>query len=246
MRWYGLCRLLITLCCGKIHTSLYELPLPAPSPFPVFTALSIYAPSRLISPYHPSLSLALSLSCYLSLSLSLLLPFSLSLCLASLAPPVLRGRDPAAVTVLLEDSAAITGVLLAASMLGLAQYTGNTLYDAMGSIGIGGTHTICIVSRTFACLCIYLIHRDFFSVADVFLTTLYTLYAWFCCDRFARICGTVFDTEEQQRTRRTVSADFSFCLPLLLLLLLLFTLLLFVGQVNSTRGSQRNYKSPGE
>jgi zinc transporter 9 len=51
---------------------------------------------------------------------------------------VLRGRDPAAVTVLLEDSAAITGVLLAASMLGLAQYTGNTLYDAIGSIGIGG------------------------------------------------------------------------------------------------------------
>lgn len=51
---------------------------------------------------------------------------------------VLRGRDPAAVTVLLEDSAAVTGVVMAASMLGLAQYTGNTVYDAIGSIGIGG------------------------------------------------------------------------------------------------------------
>jgi zinc transporter 9 len=51
---------------------------------------------------------------------------------------VLRGRDPTAVTVLLEDSASVTGVLLAASMLGLAQYTHNTVYDAVGSIGIGG------------------------------------------------------------------------------------------------------------
>ena len=93
-----------------------------------------YSLCCLTSPYH------LSLSCYLSLSL--LLPFSLPLpsLPPSLAPPVLRGRDPAAVTVLLEDSAAITGVLLAASMLGLAQYTGNTLYDAIGSIGIGGTY----------------------------------------------------------------------------------------------------------
>ena len=63
---------------------------------------------------------------FLSLSLSLSL--------------VLRGRDPAAVTVLLEDSAAVTGVLMAASMLGLAQYTGNTVYDALGSIGIGGSY----------------------------------------------------------------------------------------------------------
>ena len=51
---------------------------------------------------------------------------------------VLRGRDPTAVTVLLEDSAAIAGVLLAAATLGLAHHTGNTVYDAIGSLGIGG------------------------------------------------------------------------------------------------------------
>lgn len=51
---------------------------------------------------------------------------------------VWRGRDPTAVTVLLEDSAAVAGVLLAAATLGLAHHTGNTVYDAIGSIGIGG------------------------------------------------------------------------------------------------------------
>ena len=51
---------------------------------------------------------------------------------------VLRGRDPTAVAVLLEDSAAVSGVILAATCLGLAHFTGNPVYDALGSIGIGG------------------------------------------------------------------------------------------------------------
>ena len=51
---------------------------------------------------------------------------------------VLRGRDPTAVAVLMEDSAAVSGVLIAASCLGLAHYTGNAIYDAIGSISIGG------------------------------------------------------------------------------------------------------------
>ena len=51
---------------------------------------------------------------------------------------VLRGRDPTAVAVLMEDSAAVSGVFLAASCLGLAYYTGNPVYDAIGSICIGG------------------------------------------------------------------------------------------------------------
>ena len=56
---------------------------------------------------------------------------------------VFRGRDPSAVAVLLEDSAAVTGVLLASTCLGLVHYTGNPIYDAVGSISIGGadTHT---------------------------------------------------------------------------------------------------------
>jgi len=50
---------------------------------------------------------------------------------------IARGRDPNAVAVLLEDGAALTGVLVAAACLGLSHYTGNPLYDACGSITIG-------------------------------------------------------------------------------------------------------------
>ena len=55
---------------------------------------------------------------------------------------VLRGRDPTAVAVLLEDSAAVTGVLLAATALGFSHITGNSVYDAIGSIAIGGTASV--------------------------------------------------------------------------------------------------------
>jgi len=51
---------------------------------------------------------------------------------------VSRGRDPNAVAVLLEDSAALAGILIAATSLGLTSYTGNLLFDAIGSITIGG------------------------------------------------------------------------------------------------------------
>lgn len=52
---------------------------------------------------------------------------------------MVRGRDPSAVAVLAEDGAAVTGLLIAASCLGLTSYTGNVIYDAVGSIAIGGT-----------------------------------------------------------------------------------------------------------
>ena len=51
---------------------------------------------------------------------------------------VVRGRDPNAVAVLLEDSAAVAGLFLAAGCLGLTSYTGNIIFDAIGSITIGG------------------------------------------------------------------------------------------------------------
>ena len=51
---------------------------------------------------------------------------------------VLRGRDPSAVAVLVEDSAAVGGVFIAAGALGLVHLTGNAVYDAIGSISIGG------------------------------------------------------------------------------------------------------------
>ncbi len=51
---------------------------------------------------------------------------------------MLRGRDPTAVAVLMEDSAAVTGVIVAATALGITHFTGNTMYDAIGSVSIGG------------------------------------------------------------------------------------------------------------
>ena len=45
--------------------------------------------------------------------------------------------DPTVAAVLLEDSVACTGVLIAGLGIGLAQWTGNPLYDALGAISIG-------------------------------------------------------------------------------------------------------------
>lgn len=47
-------------------------------------------------------------------------------------------RDPMTVAVLLEDSAACAGVAIAASGLVATHITGNPMYDAMATIGIGG------------------------------------------------------------------------------------------------------------
>lgn len=56
---------------------------------------------------------------------------------------VIRGRDPSAVTVMLEDGAAVAGVMLATGCLGLTSYTGSPVFDAMGSVMIGGTDHSC-------------------------------------------------------------------------------------------------------
>ncbi|XP_031553608.1 zinc transporter 9-like [Actinia tenebrosa] len=56
----------------------------------------------------------------------------------SLREYLIRGRDPTSIAVLMEDGAAVTGVTLAALCLGLASYTGSPVYDAIGSLMIGG------------------------------------------------------------------------------------------------------------
>ena len=55
-----------------------------------------------------------------------------------LSHAVLRGRDPTSVSVLMEDSAAVSGVIIASVCLWLTHITGNTLYDSIGSLSIGG------------------------------------------------------------------------------------------------------------
>ncbi len=66
------------------------------------------------------------------------LQYSTQTILLCILHAVLRGRDPSAVAVLMEDSAAVAGVFVAATALCITHWTGNTMYDAIGSISIGG------------------------------------------------------------------------------------------------------------
>ncbi|XP_071511620.1 proton-coupled zinc antiporter SLC30A9, mitochondrial-like [Diadema antillarum] len=50
---------------------------------------------------------------------------------------VWRARDPSVNVVFLEDTAAVFGVIIAASCMGLTSLTGNPMYDSLGAIGIG-------------------------------------------------------------------------------------------------------------
>lgn len=50
---------------------------------------------------------------------------------------VQRGADPTAVQVLLEDCAGVTGVLIAGTCIGLTNFTGNPIFDPIGSLLIG-------------------------------------------------------------------------------------------------------------
>lgn len=50
---------------------------------------------------------------------------------------VMRSSDPSVNVVLLEDTAAVAGLVIAGSCMALAQYTGNSLADAIGCILVG-------------------------------------------------------------------------------------------------------------
>ncbi|MEE6462145.1 hypothetical protein FKM82_001511 [Ascaphus truei] len=50
---------------------------------------------------------------------------------------VIQSRDPSTNVVLTEDAAAVLGVIMAASCMGLTSLTGNPYYDSLGSLGVG-------------------------------------------------------------------------------------------------------------
>ncbi|XP_026878538.2 LOW QUALITY PROTEIN: zinc transporter 9 [Electrophorus electricus] len=56
---------------------------------------------------------------------------------ASFYDYVMQSRDPSTNVVLLEDAAAVLGVVLAAGCMGLTSLTGNPYYDSLGSLGVG-------------------------------------------------------------------------------------------------------------
>ncbi|XP_034938171.1 zinc transporter 9 [Chelonus insularis] len=51
---------------------------------------------------------------------------------------VLSGQDPSVNVVLMEDFAAVIGLAIAGSCMGLTSYLGNPIYDAVGSLLVGG------------------------------------------------------------------------------------------------------------
>ncbi|KAG8591764.1 hypothetical protein GDO81_000296 [Engystomops pustulosus] len=50
---------------------------------------------------------------------------------------VIQSKDPSTNVVLMEDAAAVLGVIMAASCMGLTSLTGNPYYDSLGSLGVG-------------------------------------------------------------------------------------------------------------
>ncbi|KAL2077703.1 hypothetical protein ACEWY4_027207 [Coilia grayii] len=50
---------------------------------------------------------------------------------------VMQSRDPSTNVVLLEDAAAVFGVIMAAGCMGLTSLTGSPYYDSIGSLGVG-------------------------------------------------------------------------------------------------------------
>jgi cation diffusion facilitator family transporter len=63
----------------------------------------------------------------------------------SLRRRILSSKDPSVVTVLLEDTAALLGLIAAFGGILLAQLTGDTRFDGLGSIVIGGVLTVVAV-----------------------------------------------------------------------------------------------------
>src|SRR4029450_13191721 len=62
---------------------------------------------------------------------------------------ILSSKDPSVVTVLLEDTAALLGLIAAFVGILLAQLTGDTRFDGLGSIVIGAVLTVVSVFLTY-------------------------------------------------------------------------------------------------
>lgn len=77
----------------------------------------------------------------------------------------------------MEDGAAVTGVILATGCLGLTSYTGSTVFDAIGSVLIGGMSDKIHIRSTTSSLCAY--HPAFdnlFSFDSFFLSLRFATY----------------------------------------------------------------------
>ncbi|OQR78850.1 zinc transporter 9-like [Tropilaelaps mercedesae] len=123
---------------------------------------------------------------------------------------IVRSRDPSVNVVLLEDIAAVLGVSIAASCLGLAHIYGNPHFDAMGSLLIGCilasvasfiiyTNTTALVGRSIPFEQVQRINRELES--DVMIRAIYDVKATDMGNQIVRYKAEVdFDGRELTRS----------------------------------------------
>ncbi|XP_022665831.1 zinc transporter 9-like [Varroa jacobsoni] len=123
---------------------------------------------------------------------------------------IVRSRDPSVNVVLLEDIAAVLGVSIAASCMGLTHIYENPLFDAVGSLLIGGiltsvasfivyTNTTALVGRSIPFEQVQKINRELES--DVMIRAIYDVKATDMGNQVVRYKAEVdFDGRELTRS----------------------------------------------
>lgn len=123
---------------------------------------------------------------------------------------VLRSRDPSLNVVLLEDLAAVIGVIIAGSCMGLTSYMGNPIYDAAGSLLVGGllgtvasfiiyTNIAALVGRSIPADSMLQINKELEN--DVMIRALHDVKATDMGNNFVRYKAEVdFDGRELSRS----------------------------------------------
>ncbi len=112
------------------------------------------------------------------------------LCINLVHISVLQMTDPMAMTVLLEDGASLAGIAIAATCIGLTHATGIAMFDALGSLMIGGLlggvalYLISTSDTLISCAC-YHVHILFLSSIFVFCQRLFLFH--FMCNCKKRI-----------------------------------------------------------
>ncbi|KAG8201051.1 hypothetical protein JTE90_002726 [Oedothorax gibbosus] len=122
---------------------------------------------------------------------------------------VLRGQDPSVNVVLLEDIAAVFGICIAAGCMGLTSYTGLPIYDAVGSLAIGGilgavasfiiyTNTAALVGRSIPTEQLHAINKEMEN--DVMIRAIHDVKATDMGNNYVRYKAEV-DFDGRQLTR---------------------------------------------
>lgn len=122
---------------------------------------------------------------------------------------VIRGQDPSVNVVLLEDVAAVFGIVIASTCMGLTSYTGLPIYDSIGSLMIGGilggvasfiiyTNTAALVGRSITADRLYSINKDMEN--DVMIRAIHDVKATDMGNNYVRYKAEV-DFDGRQLTR---------------------------------------------